>query len=237
MNTLTNITLSLKHLFHECNIRSLFSRDAIVRLVFVAMFLLSSLATGHIAQAGTSTPAQPDPPEGVSDGDWATMQELTRHVDYYPTWNQNSAAYAAPNWAQGWRMAFGADGTQITPSANPELAEGWEWGLTLTGYGYEGHLQALSSQPDIIVDDNRVVYQWDDNLTEWYVNDERGLEQGFTIAAPPPGADGLLQLEMAYGGDLTLRLADNPSTGRRSFGPGTKGSGQAYGVRLAINRG
>ena len=56
MNAHTNITLSLKHLFHECNIRSLFSRAAVVRLVFVSMFLLSFLATAHIAQAGTSTP-------------------------------------------------------------------------------------------------------------------------------------------------------------------------------------
>ncbi len=77
MNTHSNTNLSLKHLFHECNIRSLFSRAAVVRLVFVAMFLLSSLATGHIAQAGTSTPGST-----TADGELEDLQNDTNAV--YP---------------------------------------------------------------------------------------------------------------------------------------------------------
>jgi len=38
--------------------------------------------------------------------------------------------------------------------------------------------------------DNRVEYAHGD-LTEWYVNDERGLEQGFRLPAPPEGMKGL----------------------------------------------
>ncbi len=197
-------------------LHSLFILALMMALVLPLAPTPPALAAGQLSQPvapAENLPARPDLPEGLSDGDWATMQELIRQAEYYPTWHQPSDAYTAPNRGQGWRVAFGTDGTQITPRVpSPSQEEGqgggWSWDLTLTGYGYKGHLQTLSSQPDITIDDNRVVYQWDDDLTEWYVNDERGLEQGFTIAAPPPGADGLLQLEMAYGGNLTPRLAN-----------------------------
>ncbi len=171
----------------------LFTLALMMALVLPLALTPAALAAGQPSQPvapAENLPARPDLPEGVSDGDWATMQELIRQAEYYPTWHQPSDAYTAPNRAHGWRVAFGAGGTQITPRVpSPSQEEGqgggWSWDLTLTGYGYEGHLQALSGQPDITVDDNRVAYQWDDNLTEWYVNDERGLEQGFTIQSPP----------------------------------------------------
>ena len=57
---------------------------------------------------------------------------------------------------------------------------------------------------------NRIEYQRA-GLTGWYVNDERGLEQGFIIDAPPVGildgeGTGYLVLELAVTGDLSPSL-------------------------------
>jgi hypothetical protein len=53
---------------------------------------------------------------------------------------------------------------------------------------------------------NRLEYRWGDNLTEWYVNDEKGLEQGFTIKAPPItpmlGSGTLLIMKLSIHGNL-----------------------------------
>ncbi len=60
---------------------------------------------------------------------------------------------------------------------------------------------------------SRVEYRRGD-LTEWYVNDERGLEQGFTIASPPvriPNGEeaSLLVLQLAVTGDLSPTLTSD----------------------------
>ena len=59
---------------------------------------------------------------------------------------------------------------------------------------------------------NRVEYRRG-ILTEWYVNDERGLEQGFTLHGPPtvtshnPDTEFIIELELS--GDLAPTLADS----------------------------
>jgi hypothetical protein len=40
-------------------------------------------------------------------------------------------------------------------------------------------------------------------ISEWYLNDQRGLEQGFTLTAPPPGRQGRSPLRL----DLALLAA------------------------------
>ncbi len=56
---------------------------------------------------------------------------------------------------------------------------------------------------------NHIEYRRD-MLTGWYVNGERGLEQGFTLETPPQRAgSGSLVLELAFKGDLTPRLIED----------------------------
>ena len=43
-------------------------------------------------------------------------------------------------------------------------------------------------------------------IVEWYVNDPRGLEQGFTIAARPEGEGPLVEVELTLSGTLNPRL-------------------------------
>ena len=170
----------------------------------------------------------------ASSGWWASVQEDIRQAEYHVTWQESTflsdgaAAYQAPNRAHHLRTYF----VQANPAPTSSRPAGihvlprsgevsaWEWGLALTGYGYEG---AIQPAPDaaLNVSGNRVEYRRE-GLTEWYVNDERGLEQGFTLASPPPrpysvdaayfGADqrppALLAIEMALTGDLIPSLVD-----------------------------
>ena len=81
---------------------------------------------------------------------------------------------------------FTPDGIRVIPRVGDPLS--WEWGLTLVGYGYAGDMQPVAAA-ELVVADNRLAYHRGD-VTEWYVNDERGLEQGFTLAAAPESGIG-----------------------------------------------
>ena len=153
------------------------------------------LASDHLLSG--AAPSQTDAgqalPQGLSTLEWDSLQQQIRRAEYYYTRHTPSEAYTAPNRANGWHTALSATGARVTPaqlspSHGARKGQGWEWGLTLTGYGYTGHQQTVASTVAPVVIDNRVELTWDDNLTEWYLNDERGLEQGFTLAAPPPKA-------------------------------------------------
>ena len=54
----------------------------------------------------------------------------------------------------------------------------------------------------------RVFYDWSETLTEWYVNDRRGLEHGFTVHTRPEGS-GLLSFELAVRGELQAHVSQN----------------------------
>ena len=73
--------------------------------------------------------------------------------------------------------------------------------MSLVAVGYADQLQPISPAK-LDATANQVNYHRG-SLTEWYINDERGLEQGFTLDMPPPSANNnqlTLQLEIA--GDL-----------------------------------
>ena len=75
-------------------------------------------------------------------------------------------------------------------------------GLRLVAYGYGAHPPAPGAASASAAG-ARVEYRRG-ALTEWYVNDARGVEQGFTLREAPAHADGgPLALELAVTGDLT----------------------------------
>ncbi|MBI5764610.1 MAG: FG-GAP repeat protein [Planctomycetes bacterium] len=56
---------------------------------------------------------------------------------------------------------------------------------------------------------NRVSYEWDDTLTEWYINDPRGLEHGYTVHQRPKGAGDRLSLTLAVRGGLRPNVSNH----------------------------
>ena len=152
-------------------------------------------------------------PEGASGGWWTSVQEDIGRSEYQVTWQDHTylpdlrTAYQAPNRAHNLRTYFTPDGIRLIPRTGYGVA--WEWGSELTGYGYQGAIQPVAPAT-LSAEGNRVEYRRG-GLTEWYVNDERGLEQAFTLDAPPPGAHGRgpLQIHLALTGDLTPALTEN----------------------------
>lgn len=58
----------------------------------------------------------------------------------------------------------------------------------LRRYGFAGQEKAMSDQrTKVATEGNRVTYDRDARLQEWFENDARGLEHGFTVRERPPG--------------------------------------------------
>jgi hypothetical protein len=188
-----------------------------------AVALADAPLENHPAQTGLSTGSNV-PAEGADW--WATVQEDIRQSEYHVTWQEQTyladvaAAYQAPNRAQNLRTYFTAQGLVVIPRAWPEGGETppWRWELKLAAWGRASALEDVPAV-ELRAQDNRIEYRRGapptgpsassgqasgQSLVEWYLNDENGLEQGFTLAAPPQGgqAGEPLQLDLLLGGDL-----------------------------------
>ncbi len=151
-------------------------------------------------------------PAGLSAAWWTTVQENIRRSEYQVTWQDETcfpdikAAYQAPNRAHNLRTYFTPQGIRVAPrtSTNPERA----WGLSLQGYGFKGDVHPVDS-PILSVSGNQVEY-YRPGLTEWYVNDERGLAQGFVLESLPRSqgrdSESWVVLRMGLYGDLKAGL-------------------------------
>ena len=138
--------------------------------------------------------------------DWADIQAGIRQAEYQFTWQAAGPAYLASNRSNGWQMAFGADGLRLAPVLESG-AEGWSLGLRLASWGRGTALEpAALAYPAPRASSNRVEYAWKGGLSEWYQNDERGLEQGFTLQSRPAG-ESPLRLVLACMTPLQARLS------------------------------
>jgi hypothetical protein len=163
---------------------------------------------------GLSQPAEPAAlPEGASAGWWTSAQEHIRQSEYQIHWQDQTglpdlpAAYQAPNRAHNLRTYFTSDGIRVIPRVF-ENTPSWTWGLTLTSYGTTEHLESVAPA-ELVVSNNRIEYRRE-QLTEWYLNDERGLEQGFTVQSPPfSRASSSLVLEFTITGNLSPVLSED----------------------------
>ncbi|RKH55880.1 DUF7507 domain-containing protein, partial [Corallococcus llansteffanensis] len=92
--------------------------------------------------------------------------------------------YRSSNPAQGFDATFTDAGLHL--AARGPSAGSWQWRMSLRGYGYGEQIQPVAAA-ERVVRDNRIEYLRGP-LTEWYVNERQGLEQSFTLAAPPAGS-------------------------------------------------
>ncbi len=179
---------------------------------------LLTLTPGAQPQAGAT-----EPPEGLAPGSWTGIREAYeagRHAAY-PT----EAGYQARNPGQRWRTAFDGRGFLVEPDAG-----GWSWGLELGRYGFAGDEHTVTEPKSVLAEGHRVVYAWDEEFEEWYQNDARGLEHGYTVhRRPTRGAEqetgtltftirirGELQPEVIDGG-RSVRFLAKDGTGRLTY--------------------
>jgi hypothetical protein len=137
--------------------------------------------------------------------------------------NDRAEVYTATNLAQNLSATFSAGQVQLEPLQADCRGE-LQARLKLHDYGYGGRM--LTAGPGAMrVDGNRVEIsrqlgpQWpfdkdgqasQGEITEWYVNRKEGIEQGFTLTAPP-GAREVgqpLRVRMRVSGKVRLASAD-----------------------------
>ena len=142
--------------------------------------LTAVLALGGLAPqllAAGDTPALPD---GVTTEDWSTIREsisAQRHA-----FRSAAAGFEASNSRFAWDAEFDGDSSLIQPRTGD-----WSFGLALQSYGFTGDLQELST-PEFgtCAEGQQMTYGWTEELSEWWVNDQRGFEHGFTVHERPP---------------------------------------------------
>ena len=84
------------------------------------------------------------------------------------------------------------------------LKDDWNLSMELTQLGAPKQLK-LVNQPSVQIKNNRITYDRG-NIKEWYINDSKGLEQGFTLDKPL--AKEQLVLQFALGGNVKPKLID-----------------------------
>ncbi|MDX8412416.1 MAG: PKD domain-containing protein [Mariprofundaceae bacterium] len=115
--------------------------------------------------------------------------------------------YRAVNIRQRLNILFDKTSVRFSPTSS---GTSWHIDMQLTGLGYKGAVQPVAAAK-LVVEGKRMEYRRG-NLTEWYVNGQRGLEQGFTLAQPPEkfAIEGQpLILEIAISGGLTPNVDEN----------------------------
>jgi len=124
-------------------------------------------------------------------GSYQSLQEAIAAVQYEAKWQPQpqlsgvGAAQELSNRANNLLAYVTAEGLEVTSLAGEKKS--WRLGLKLTGLGYGANLSAVSSGA-VSATGNRVEIKRGNGFTEWFVNSNRGIEQGFTLSAPPESA-------------------------------------------------
>ncbi len=132
----------------------------------------------------SARPPAEGPPAGLREA-WEAFRMAPR---------ADGSGLVARNPSQAWTTRFEPAGARTEPDQG-----GWSWGLELLRYGRAEERREADAPTRVRLEGARVVYERAGGVEEWYVNDARGLEHGFTLREPP--------LAAAAGGALTLLFA------------------------------
>ena len=133
----------------------------------VLAFVALCLAHPSLAKLPPS-PSLGSTPQGLTVADWTQIRaEYERHRHgMFPDRN----GFVARSFEQQWLARFDGRGFTVKPDEGV-----WSWGLELVGVTGKAQMKA---------EINRLTYHWSANLDEWFLQDKRGLEHGFTLRAP-----------------------------------------------------
>jgi len=156
---------------------------------------------------GQSPDAGPDKaPQGLEASDWASIRAA--HDSWQHAVQPQGDApgrWQARNPGQQWTTEF--DGRGFTTRAK---GADWEWGLELGKFSVGSRRFSVGENgAKGAAEGNRLSFARGSHLTEWFVNDSRGLEQGWTLAErPTDGGEGPVRLELIVSGDLEPVVSD-----------------------------
>ena len=113
----------------------------------------------------------------------------------------------------------------MTTASSPDRKRAdWQWGLELKSYGFPGQKCVIDHGAEVTAEGTRVTYRRGTGLREWFVNDQRGLEHGFTIEQRPAGAkdeEARLEFDLAVRGSLRPEISADGKTLRFEDPQGT----------------
>ena len=162
-------------------------RVVCVALITMAAFAVSiEIRAAGSPEADAPSPSNParnndkKPPAGISENAWAKIVRQIKadryNISKAPSTAGSDERYHAVNPANRLRVSFDQQGVEVRPLSEEDV---WSLNMRLVAYGYEGALKE-SLATDLKVASNELQYIHG-RVTEWYRNDERGLEQGFTV--------------------------------------------------------
>jgi len=167
----------------------------LMTIVVSALSLVPSLGAAQASSRDVEVPA------GLGADEWSCIRQAYEASRYAA--HPDAGGFLARNPGQRWHTRFDGRGFTVRPDAGA-----WSWGLELARYGFAGEERAPVRPASVGAEGRRVAYAWDDVLEEWYVNDARGLEHGYTVHRRPPGGGepGPLRLTLAVRGELAPRV-------------------------------
>jgi hypothetical protein len=110
----------------------------------------------------------------------------------------HSGPFYAKNPSQQLRAEFTSSEISVTTTVQAKVS-GAELRLKLVGYGYGEQVEPVMAG-ELTVAGNRIAIHHS-AIEEWYVNKPEGLEQGFTLSAPPAHGNQVegLRVQLAVG--------------------------------------
>jgi hypothetical protein len=166
-------------------------------------------------------------PEGLSPSDWASIRAAYQAGRHQVVALEDG--YHARNPEQQWGTSFDGRGFLVQPQNGH-----WQWGLELRAYGFPGQEHKVARPSAVNAQGQRVVYDWDNTLEEWFINDVRGLEHGFTIRQRPSfGQPGSSREQSALVFTLAVRGRLRPEV--QADGTGVRFVDHQGGVALTYN--
>ncbi len=166
-------------------------------------------------------------------GLYASLGEAMQRARYSVTAITNAPAFVgagevwqAANPAQQYSVFFTSNGVHLAAQHNRDSANGWHVGLHLQGIGYGENVQPVAAGTAPAANARFEIVRTVDGaseftnaesgkaeMVEWYENRAGGLEQGFTLTAPPGNRpvtiDTRLRLVMQVSGALQAQASND----------------------------
>ena len=138
--------------------------------------------TGYTFAAGKPVGDPNAVPTGLAASDWNSIRAV--HEAQSRAITPSEAGYQARNPGQQWETEFDGRGFLTRPAKGD-----WRWGLELRSYGFAGHERSVERAPRAAkAEGQRITYEREEGVHEWFINEEGGLEHGFTIEKRPANA-------------------------------------------------
>lgn len=142
--------------------------DNPMKLLLQSLFILLLLSMQPLS--ASQSPEAGNMPKGL----WQAFSEA-RHVVEENKDAQDGYAYRAYNPKNSYSIRYGEQGLKLSKAD-------WTFAMTLKAYGQEQNLKPVQ-KASLSTEGNKVTYERG-SVSEWYVNNSGGLEQGFTLKQP-----------------------------------------------------